>query len=280
MPQDDTIRFTLSVTSPDIECAIDNFDVNLFTIHRTTLFCASSAMSCDIDDITSSNDGATTGLPVLQNLLDIDMSSLTSICSAGDEEIVTAAGQINNPGSDFPSSNFTIRYFYDLDGDGIVSPGDPEIYSEVEMGPIVSGGSLPYSHDVPVTSSQACGLIVQLDTLGLDLCQTSEFPLGEPQLLNAGDDQLFCAITPTTINTSLGDPTCLGLTGYTYNWRAIAPATTSLLSATDIPNPDLTVPHNAAMEDTLSYILETTRPACGSITSLSLIHISEPTRPY
>jgi len=265
--QNDTIRFTLSVTSPDIDCAINNYDVNLFTVHRTTLFCASAAMSCDIDDITSSNDGSSTGLPVLQNLLEINMSSLTSICSGGDEEIVTIAGQINNPGSDFPNSNFTIRYFYDMDGDGIVSPGDPEISSQIEMGPIVSGGNLPYSHDVPVTSSQACGLIVQLDTLGLDLCQTSEFPLGEPQLLNAGEDQLFCAITPTTINTSLGDANCLGLTGYSYNWRAIAPATTSLLSATDIPNPDLTVPHNAAIEDTLSYILETTRPACGSISS-------------
>lgn len=265
--QDDTIRFTLSVTSPFIDCAINNYDINLFTIHRTTLFCASGGISCDIDDITSSNEGSTTALPVLQNLLDIDMSSLTSICSAGDEEIVTVAGQINNPGSDFPTSNFTIRYFYDMDNDGTVSPGDPEISAHVEMGPILSGGSLPYAHDVPVTSSQACGLIVQLDTIGLGLCQPSEFPLGEPQLLNAGDDQLFCAIMPTTINTTLGDPTCLGLTGYTYNWRAIAPATTSLLSATDIPNPDVTIPHNAMMEDTLSYILETTRPACGSISS-------------
>ncbi len=265
--QNDSIRFTLSVISPDIDCAINNYDVNLFTIHRTTLFCASAAISCDIDDITSSNEGSTTELPVLQNLLDIDMTSLTSVCSSGDQEIVTVAGQINNPGSDFPTSNFTIRYFYDMDNDGTVSPGDPEISAHVEMGPIVSGGSLSYAHDIPVTSAQACGLVVQLDTVGLGLCQTSEFPFGDPQLLNAGDDQLFCATAPMTINTTLGDPTCLGLSGYTYNWRAIAPATTTLLSATDIPNPGITVPHNAAMEDTLSYILETTRPACGGISS-------------
>lgn len=265
--QNDSIRFTFEVTTPDLDCAIDDFDVNLFTIHRTTLFCASAAISCEIDDITSTNDGSTTNLPVLQNLLDIDMNSLTSVCNAGDEDIVTVAGNINNPGSDFPSSDFTIRYFFDQDGDGVVSAGDPELSSHVESGPIVSGGSLPYEHTIPVTSSQACGLIVQLDTLGLDLCQSSEFPLGEPNLLNAGDDQLFCAITPITINTSIGDATCLGLTGYTYNWRAIAPATTNVLSATNIPNPNLTVPHNAAAEDTLSFILETTRPACSAITS-------------
>lgn len=265
VPTNDTIRYTFEVTAPDIDCAVSNFDVNLFTVHRSTLFCASLGVNCEIDDITSSNNGSTTSLPVLQNLLAIEIGDFNSSCDASNQEEMTISGALNNLGSDINATNVTIRYFYDNDNDGTVSTGDTEVSSHTESGPILSGATLPINHVFSVDASQACGLIAQLDTTGLDLCQPSEIPLGDPQLNNAGDDQLFCAVAPLTINTELGDDVCLGMTGYIYNWRAIAPATVGFLSATDIPNPEVTIPHNASAEDTLSFILETTRPVCGGV---------------
>ena len=266
MAQNDTARFQFNLTSPDFDCSIQNFEVGLFTVSRTQLFCSTTSEFCDIEDITSTNNGQLTDLPVLQALLSIDLSGVTSFCQNGNAESVNISGAFGNPGIDFPASNFTVRYFYDVNDDGVVDGGDLEINSFTDSGPIASGGALPFNHTLTISASQACGLIAQLDTTGLGLCEIPETPLGEPQLLNAGSDQLFCEVTPTTIVTDLGDPACNNLTGYSYNWLAISPASTGDLSATNIADPVLTVAHNAVVEDTLMYILETTRPTCNSVT--------------
>ena len=218
-----------------------------------------------MDAITSINNGALTDLPVLQNTLSFNFSSVTSSCSGVDEETIQFTGAVYNNGTTFPAVPFDVEYYFDVDGSGNVNVGDPLVATITENGPIGAYSILPISHLIPVSDNQVCNIVVRIDSTGLGICEIAEIPLGEPQLLNAGNDQIFCEITATTITANLGDPTCGSLSNYTYNWLAISPASTTNLSATDIPNPVLTVNHNAMVQDTLQYILETTRPTCGGV---------------
>ena len=263
--QGDSAVFTFNVITPDVDCAIDSLQAGLNTIQRKELTCAVSGTNCDVDAITSINNGALADLPIIQNTLSFIFSSVTSSCSGVDEETIQFAGAISNNGTDFPAIPIEIEYYFDQDGSGNVNVGDQLITTITENGPIGANSVLPISHSIPVSDDQVCNIIVRIDSTGLGICEIVEAPLGEPQLLNAGNDQIFCEITATTITADLGDPACGSLSNYTYNWLAISPASTTNLSATDIPNPVLTINHNATVQDTLQYILETTRPSCGGI---------------
>ena len=263
----DTARFEFNVTSPLYDCTDMEEEVELFTVAQTDLMCSSSMQLCEIENITSSNNGQLTSIPIIQNVLQFDLSSVTSDCNGSGSETVTIEGNVNNPGLDFPNIPFTIRYYYDVDASGNVSVGDTEITNFTENGPIIHNGSLSFAHNVDVPFGQVCGLIIAVDTLGLGLCDETQALLGEPQLLNAGADQLFCESTATTINGNLGNGNCATIAGYTYNWLGISPADVNAhLSDPSIPDPTFMIPHDGMTEDTLMYILETTRPGCGNVT--------------
>jgi gliding motility-associated-like protein len=271
--QGDSAVFTFNVITPEEDCAINNLQAGLNTIQRKELICAVSGVICDVDAITSINHGALIDLPVTQNTLSFIFSSVTSLCSGVDEETIQFEGAVSNHGTAFPAVSFDVEYYFDQDESGNVNVGDQLVATITETGPIAANAVLPISHTIPVSDNQVCNIIVRIDSTGLGICEIAEVLLGEPQLLNAGNDQVFCEITATTITANLGDPTCGSLSNYTYHWLAISPASTTNLSATDIPNPVLTVNHNATVQDTLQYILETTRPSCGGINrdTISLI---------
>ena len=264
--QGDSAIFTFNVTSPDIDCAVDTLQAGLNTIQRKELTCVVSGLICEVDAITSVNNGELTDLPVRQNTLSFAINEVTSMCSGVDAETIIFNGAIMNNGIAFPAVPIDVEYYFDADASGNVNTGDPLVLTITENGPIAANSILTINHTIPVPNDQVCGIIVRIDSAGLDICEIAEIPLGEPQLLNAGDDQLFCATMPTTITANLGDPTCGSITDYTFNWFAISPASTNDLSATNIPDPVLTVNHNAMVQDTLRYILETNRPACGGVT--------------
>lgn len=264
--QGDSAVFTFNVITPDVSCAVDSLEAGLNTIQRKELTCSVSMSNCDVDAITSTNNGALTLLPVTQNTLNFVFADVTSTCTGVDEETIEFQGAISNNGTTFPAIPFDIEYYFDQDGSGDINPGDPLITTITENGPIAANATLPIIHSIPVSANQVCGIIVRIDSTGLGICEIAEVALGEPQLINAGNDQIFCETTATTISANLGEPTCGSISNYTFNWLAISPASTADLSDTNIPNPTLTVNHNAAVQDTLQYILETTRPSCGGIT--------------
>lgn len=263
--QGDSAVFTFNVITPNVDCAINSLQAGLNTIQRKELTCVVSMTDCDVDAITSINNGALTDLPVTQNTLSFIFSSVASSCSGVDEETIQFEGAVSNNGTAFPAVPFEVEYYFDQDGSGSVNVGDQLVATITENGPIAAYSILPISHTLPVSDNQVCNIIVRIDSTGLGICEIAEVPLGEPHLLNAGNDQIFCEITATTITANLGEPTCGSLSNYTYNWLAISPASTTNLSATNIPNPILTVNHNATVQDTLQYILETTRPSCGGV---------------
>lgn len=267
MPGDSAV-WSFDVTAPFIECDTTSIEVELFTVARVSVNCPLIGEDCNLHTITSTNVGTTETLPVLQNILDFDFDLVASICNGGDEEQITITGAVTNPGQDFNSGNFGVEYYYDSNGSGDYDISDLLLGLFIESGPIPSYGSLPFEHTFAVQENQACNIIIRIDSTGIGLCQNTELLLPEPQLLNAGEDQLFCAIAPTTIVTSVGDAGCLSMSNYTYNWTAIPPANAAAdLSSTNIPNPVLSITQDPTVQDTLYYILETTRPNCAAVSN-------------
>ncbi len=262
----DSAVWNFNVTAPFIECDTTSIEVELYTVARVEVNCPLIGEDCNLHTITSTNVGTTETLPVLQNVLDFDFNLVASACNGGNEEQITITGAVTNPGLDFNAGNFGVEYYYDSNGSGDYDIGDLLLGLFNESGPIPSYGSLPFEHTFAVQDNQACSIIIRIDSTGIGLCQNVEMLLPEPQLLNAGEDQLFCATNPTTIITSVGDAGCLSMSNYTYNWTAIPPANAAAdLSSTNIPNPVLSIAQDPTVQDTLYYILETTRPNCSAV---------------
>lgn len=274
MMQNDTARFSFEVNTPTYDCSVSSLQVGLYTLVRTTINCSATMSDCLIESVTSTNGGAFTDLPVQQNVLLLNNTSFTSTCLSNTHELVAYTGNLLNLGDPIGASPIVVHYYLDLDGSGTYEATEPEYINFAESGPLATGEALNFSHSFPVPLANLCDLLVYVDTTGLGLCQPVELGLGVPQLENAGEDELYCTVDPIIINTTLGDPACTGLTGYTYTWTAVAPASTADLSATNIANPSLSVPHQGITEDTLIYILETTKPACGTnISTRDTVHI-------
>ncbi len=271
--QNEVANFTFGLAAPDYDCSTSNLEVGLSTILRKELMCVGTTITCEVEAITSIDGSQLTDLPVIQNSLDFHLASVTSICQDTNEELVTVDGGIINAGVDFPALPFTVTYHFDSNSNDIYDDGEPVIMSFNESGPIGSLDTLPINHSFFIDNGKVCQIIARIDTTGLGLCDESEIKLPDPVLLNAGDDQLFCADSPTTINTEIGDPACNFMGGYVYNWRALPPAADTDLSSLTVPNPTISVPHNAVVEDTLIYVLETQRVGCGALTVDSVLII-------
>ena len=233
--QSEEATFTFSVTSLDFDCSQLSADAGLNTIEEIILACAAAAINCPVEANTSTNNGALTPIPISQNTLSFNFANISSDCSGVDEETISVNGFIQNSNTAFPNQSFDVEYYFDADNSGNITSGDPVVATFTESGPIAVNGSIPVAHNFPVSENQVCGIIAFIDSTGLGICEVMEVPLGEPQLLNAGDDQIFCEINPTTISANLGNPTCGSISNYTFNWLAISPASTSDLSATNIP---------------------------------------------
>lgn len=267
--QGEVAVLNFNVTTADIQCSLGSLDINLNTLVQSTVTCSTSAMNCVIETLTSSNNGATTNLNINQPTLAFNNVSYTSTCLDGVSESIEVIGSLLNGGDPVNAAIININFYFDNDGSGALEGTEPLIGSTSAAGPVLMGASTSFGFTSDILLSQLCGIIAQVDTTGLGVCDIAEIEIGSPQLINAGADDLFCATQPTTINTELGDAACNGLAGYTYTWTAIAPASTVNLSATDVANPTLTLPHDALVEDTLQFILTTDRPACGSNLSTS-----------
>ncbi len=263
--QDDSLSFQITLNSPTFDCAIDSVDLGLITILQQDLTCAATMTTCNVDAVTSSNNGAMSSLAVNQQTLDVTLTGISSFCASSTEEQVTVDGIITNLGNDFMAPNFTVRYYHDQDNSGGLTPGDPELINFIETGPILSGAAQAFQHTFTVNSANVCSIIGLIDTVGLDLCDDAAFLIDDVQLLNAGADVLLCETTPTTVSANLGDASCAGMVGYTYQWFAVAPANIADLDDPTSATPTFSFNFDGVTEDTLQYYVETTRPGCFAV---------------
>ncbi|MCP4120523.1 MAG: T9SS type B sorting domain-containing protein [Bacteroidetes bacterium] len=261
--QSDIANITFQLLAPELECDVTDIDVLLQTIAVKELYCANLDINCDIVTVTSTLGDEMTFLPVLQNQLAIDFPSVISQCQEGSTEQIQIEAILSSPDFDFLAIPFEVKYFYDADGNGSVSAGDTEVGAFSESGPFSELNPLSLSHTLSVPVEQACGLILQIDTIGLPfLCQVLETPISIPQLQNAGADQVLCASSETTFELIMGEADCVVEGIYDYTWAAVPPALTGDLSNTKVPSPLLTISYDGVGQDTLIYILETERPEC------------------
>jgi gliding motility-associated-like protein len=263
--QGDSLSFQLNLTTPEYTCSVDSVDIGLITVLQQDLTCSSTLTSCNVEAITSSNNGAMSALAVNQQSLDLTITGLSSFCISPTEEQLTVDGLLTNFGNDFTASNFTFRYYHDQDNSGDLTPGDPELINFVENGPILSGAAQAFQHTFTVNTANVCSIIGLIDTTGLDLCGDASFLIDDVQLLNAGSDILLCETSPTLVSANLGDASCAGMVGYTYQWFAIAPADISDLYDPTSATPIFSFNFDGVTEDTLQYYVETTRPGCFAI---------------
>ena len=261
---DDSATLQLTLTSPSYGCSIDSLPVELYTITRNTVTCSTGG-SCTVSAITSSNNGELVNLPVRQETLRFWLNEVSSTCQPGNQETVTIDGFLINNGDDIGAQPIPINYHFDQNDNGRFDTGEALLASFIENGPLNQGDSIAFVHSFTVDADQVCGIVAFIDSTGLGLCNVVNLSLGMPVLSNAGPDMAFCAASPTILNTSIGSSVCNGMTGYTFNWTAIAPAAISDLSATNIPDPVLNKTFNSVSGDVLAYVLETTRPSCTNV---------------
>ncbi len=261
---DDSATVQLTLSSPDYDCSQDSIPVELITLTRNTVTCSTGG-SCTVSAITSTNNGQLVNLPVQQQSLRYLPVEVSSQCAPGDQENVTIDGFLINNGDDVGSLPIPVDYYYDQNDNGRFDNGELLLANFTENGPLNNGDSISFSHSFTIDASQVCNLLAFIDSTGLGLCNVTNFSLGMPVLDNAGPDFSFCAEQPSVINTPIGTAACNAMTGYSFNWTAVPPATVSDLSATNIADPILDVSYNASSGDTLAYVLETTRPACAAI---------------
>ncbi|MEL6924796.1 MAG: hypothetical protein AAFO94_12185, partial [Bacteroidota bacterium] len=269
--QNEQAIFQFDISAPVLSCDVSEVAMSLATMTSNNVFCDNAAITCKIDIITSVNGEGIFDVPVGQSLLNYRASTVTSNCMSPTDESVTIDGVITNGNVDLTAPNFTVRYYFDQDGNGMYDATDPEIANVVESGPLAANATLPFSHSFTANAIQVCAIIARIDSTGLGLCDVEEQLLPATQLLNAGADTVVCATGPININMNLGNADCAAMTGYSYSWSAIAPANIADLSATNIAAPTLNTTHDGSTQDTLRYVLETTRPSCPAVSRDTIV---------
>lgn len=198
----------------------------------------------------------------------INFPSVESVCRPGGQELLTINGEITALNGGGSIGSVSVDYFIDSNGNGTVEEFEAFVATFIAEGPVFFGQPFPFTHQFTVGVTQSCQLIARIDNTNVpNLANTVEVAVGVPRLVNAGERQFMCVNgTPTTEEFVLGDEACPDAPTYSYNWIAVPPATNDMLSSTSIKNPTATISHDGMTEDTLTFILSTTRPSCGAAT--------------
>ncbi len=253
---------SFDLTSPAFDCTVDSIEVVLTTLTSTSLLCQSSSTNCDAMSNTSTNNGSTL-IPVLQNNLMLDIASMTSICAPTDSEYITIVGNVlnNSPTISLPAVNVDV--YFDINANNIIDGPDILVGNFNDPNPIAPNGSIPFNMNFTTTENSLCQMIAEIDTTGYGGCGNALFNLSTPQLLAAGADSTYCVAPGLGISGPIGDASCAAMTGYTFNWTAIPPATVAELDNTTIANPTLTINDPINPNDVYQYVVQTSRPNCG-----------------
>ncbi len=276
LQMNDIATLNIQVNTPDLGCEFTTLDGFLSVLSNENFLCETDSQFCNGSSITSTDNGSPYSFVVQQGALTFDVNNYTSTCSAGNGETVTIEGNIINGMLDFPASSFNVDYFEDANDNGILDPADIFIVSFVESGPIPANGSIPFSHTIDSDISQVCNLVLSVDvsTILNNDCGATEIFFGPPRLENAGSNQIICS-NAGLLDLNLGSVDC-DPNAYTYDWIAIAPADIINLSATDIPNPVLSLDMDSQTATELIYVLTTTRPNCGTSRDSIVLTVGAP----
>lgn len=159
----------------------------------------------------------------------------------------TFTANLENAGTANATDPVVVLY-QDLNGNGLVDPGEPEVATVNGNGTISPGASLGITGNLTLPSSAYCGLIALIPADENCACADRVFPLGGKQVVVTGIG--LCDPQPVPV----GIPT---VPGSTYNWLTInGMSCTNCSSGTYTPGPEVQV------GDLVTLILEEKAGGC------------------
>lgn len=263
--QNVTASFEFQVNVPNLNCNTLTHDVQLMTASRNEVFCENLADACFVESITSTNGTELISLPIGTGF-GLTFTNVTTECLNTNEEHLTISGFIFTNNQEFLNEDFVIELYNDVDQNGVVN-GEPLLNTFNINGDVTVANPLNFEFESDAFSTDICNLIMVVDAQNTATCGELTAILPTPQLLNAGETQTFCSITPQTFTTEIGSPVCDDQIALDYTWSAIAPATEGDLSDLKLATPTVTFNHNGNETDTLYYVVTTERPNCGTVTA-------------
>lgn len=195
--------------------------------------------------------------------IQIDFSEVTSACNGAGEE-VTVLGRLTSA-SALPLDTYKLSFIWDENADGNAQPNELVVASQTVSGSITPINPLIFSQLLQVQASQACQILLKVESSGGSGCSSITGTLPIPRFKNAGNDQFVCNVS-NLFAASLGNGTVCDTTNYKTTWTAIAPAAIGSLDNPNIANPILTINPSSNLGQTLRYVVATERLLCGIAT--------------
>jgi len=239
-------------------------DVSAFNSYSTSaknITCVTSGKNCGISVITGD-----TSLSVFTYKAYLSLSNGSGISvpnpPAGEKIIlnfdITNAGQ-----SILQGANSIIKFYNDVNGNGVYDPGDFFLTQDTLLVPNNSKVSSADTFNVP--AGKGCSIIAIVDTsFNHCVCYLSQI-LIKPSYQDAGRDTGVCSGSAI----DLGYP---AVNGYTYNWMPLTGLNSGILS-----NPVLTTSNTSNQVDSILYLVRTNRIGCISNDSVQVKTFPLPT---
>ena len=264
--------FNFELISPALPCDSATVETTLAVLTSFDAVCITDNSTCTMRALTSIDGEALNLLQVSQNAFSIHIEDITSICASQTAETVTITGSLHNNG-DALSGAYQVKYYFDANLNGLLDSADVLVKSVAMNGPVAALGDVSFQHTFNAPISQVCHLLAFVD-IGLDAqCILLAQPVPMPRLLNAGNDAIICA-TNGGSSTSIGSNDCSNT--YAYTWTSIPANIIGWVSDIHSPLTQVSIP-NAAQQDTVAFVLETTRPGCDN--SYDTVRVIRATRP-
>jgi hypothetical protein len=249
-----------------------SFTFRTEVINDIKAICKTTGDTCDLSEITGDfTDTLTVGTP------DIRLSNLNTYATCNNPfgEVVHIDYDLTNYNKPTRSGvNIYANLWWDANNNNQLDMViDQKIATYVIADPIDSGETVHISGAYAVQAFQACGLIIQVDSItSACLPVRIDTALTTIPLLNAGDDVAGC----------FGDSVSLGcpgsISGYTYNWSAVGAAPIGALSCTSCSNPQYYFPvNNTPSPIVYQYVVSTDRGNCTTNDTVNITVNASPT---
>lgn len=200
-------------------------------------------------------------------LLNSDVSPIQLSIDQFQMECSGAGALINISGfltsnSTLGNDSYLLSFIADENGDSIAQTTEPVLHQIQLTGFISQTSPLPFNDDLDLSAITFCGILIKVESLNSNGCNSFSVPMPIPTLLNAGENRSLCS-NQGIYSTILGANWVCDTSNYQFEWTALAPASSLYLSDTSLQHPNLTFDPALHLGQTLNYILETKHFACG-----------------
>lgn len=232
IPANTPISFEITLLGfSEVDCGTNMVQVQ--SIQTQTAVCSLTGESCSVS--------AQTGFSTLDISIDHPVVDISRFGGAYEN------GQFNfdlgvNNSSASNGEDLTIDFYLDLDGDGMLSPGDSLVSTEIYTGPVLGNGVTDINGSFALGMESLCSLLAVIEEDDNCACNSDASTLLNP-LSNTLPELTICSNIAETIGID-------GTVGNTYQW---IPA--GGLDCATCPNTTITLQNNTSEPVTSDYTL-------------------------